>query len=357
MTEPRRAGRFAFIDALRGIAALAVVIFHLYSKNLVPMTGYHFWRPIDAVFRNGNLGVHVFFVISGFVIAQSIRGDLITPRYLGWFALRRSVRLDPPYWATIALMIVLTLVSNHAQHARSLPIPTVGAVAAHIVYLQGFFGYRNIVGVFWTLCYEIQFYLILVILMSIWQRTKGGIAPRHRWLWFVPLWCFALLCIAGPVSPTTALFVYGWPYFFLGTIVNWQHHREAGAFVFPLFVATLLLIVPVVPLPVSVATATALAILLVSRAGKLESWTLGPALQYLGRISYSLYLVHMLVGTPLARFCIRMFGKRVDGIHAVALMVAGIAVSIAAAHAMYVLVERPAMRLSHRLRRPAKGTA
>lgn len=345
------APRFVFVDALRGFAALIVVIFHVYAKNLLPMTGYRFPEPLHSVFANGRLGVEVFFVISGFVIAQSIRNQHITPRFVGRFALRRSIRLDPPYWATIAAMIVLTLISNHAQHERSLPIPSVSSVIAHVFYLQGFFGYEHIVGVFWTLCYEIQFYLGLVTIVGLWRWSMSR-APivASRWVWFVPVLALSFASITGYVPITKAAALYAWPYFFLGVVVNWTHHREVSSWCFPAVLVATALIARVEPLPVAVAAATSVLIFAVSRAGRLGSLSLGPAVQYLGRISYSLYLVHMLVGTPLVRFGIRHFGKHIGAPQAFVLLLAGVAVSIAAAHVMYVLVERPAMRWSKRVR-------
>jgi peptidoglycan/LPS O-acetylase OafA/YrhL len=353
MAERADSGRFAFVDALRGIAALAVVLFHMYSKNLVPMTGFTLPEPFHSLLHHGNLGVYVFFVISGFVIAHSIRSAVITPRYVGRFALRRSIRLDPPYWATIAAMIVLTAISNHAQHARSLPMPTAGAVVAHVFYAQGFLGYPHIVGVFWTLCFEIQFYLVLVLGMGVVQAIERRAPVSARWYVFLPLWGLGLACVAGYVNVHPALFVYAWPSFFLGVVVNWAYHRRAEGWVVPAIMLSSLVLLPVAPLEISVACATALTIHLVARAGRLETLTMGRALQYLGRISYSLYLVHMLVGTPLFRLGIRALGGRPDTLHAVGLMVLATAVSIIAAHFMYALIERPAMRLAQRLgRRP-----
>lgn len=344
--------RYAFVDALRGIAAVMVVLFHVYSKNLLPMTGYRLPEPFHTMFDNGNVGVYVFFVISGFVIAHSIRGERVTPRYLGWFAARRALRLDPPYWATIAAMIALTVISNHAQHARSLPLPSVGSVAAHLVYLQGFLGYPQIVGVFWTLCYEIQFYLALVIGVGIAQALGAS-----RWLVFAPLAALGLVCAAGWLSVTPALAVHAWPFFFLGVVVAWVHNREQPAIVFLGVAALTLILWPVSPVQTGVALATAIAIFLVARAGKLGDWTLGRALQYLGRISYSLYLVHMLVGTPLVRFGVRLFGNKADLLHTVALFALALGVSILVAHIFHVLIERPAQRLSHRLHRFDRGRA
>ena len=59
--------------------------------------------PLETALKLGFVGVDIFFVLSGFVIAYSVREARITPRFLGRFALRRSIRLDPPYWITIAI--------------------------------------------------------------------------------------------------------------------------------------------------------------------------------------------------------------------------------------------------------------
>lgn len=339
--------RYAFVDALRGVAAVWVVVFHGYSKNLLPMSGYRLPEPLHALFDHGNLGVYIFFVISGFVITQSIRTSRITPKFIGWFALRRSLRLDPPYWATILGMIVLSYVSGRVQRDHAaLALPTWDAVVAHLFYLQGFLGYPQIVSVFWTLCYEIQFYLTLVILAGAWQWQRGVV--RSRWIVFAPLWLVSVLCIARVVEPTPALFVYAWPYFFLGVVVNWVHDREEPPLALAIVAAGTVALIPFAAPRAMVALATAIAIYLASVRGRLATLTLGRALQYLGRISYSLYLVHMLVGTPVVRFGLRHLGK-MDFAYAMVLLVLALAISIGAAHLLYVVVERPAVRWSHRL--------
>jgi peptidoglycan/LPS O-acetylase OafA/YrhL len=349
MSSESPKARYAFVDALRGVASLGVVLYHVYTKNLVPMSGYQLPEPLHAIGSNGNLGVYIFFVISGFVIAQSIRGSPITPRFVGWFALRRSLRLDPPYWATIAAMIVLSYVSGRVQRDHApLPLPTWDAVVAHLFYLQGLLGYPQIVGVFWTLCYEFQFYLTLVVLAGVWQWLRPTL--RTRWVVFGPLWVASLWCVTRSPEPTgEALFVYGWPYFFLGVAVNWVHSGDEPPHVLAIVAAGAAALLPFAPLKAGVALVTAAGIFWVSVSDKLTSLTLGRALQYLGRISYSLYLVHMLVGTPLVRFGLRHSGP-VGFASAVALTCLGVAASVAAAHVMYVVVERPAVRWSHRLR-------
>lgn len=346
--------RYAFVDALRGVASLGVVLYHVYSKNLLPMSGYELPEPLHAICSNGNLGVYIFFVISGFVITQSIRGSDITPRFVGWFALRRSLRLDPPYWATIAAMIVLSYVSGRVQRDHApLPVPAWDSVVAHLFYLQGFLGYPQIVGVFWTLCYELQFYLTLVVVTGVWQWLRPAL--RSRWVVFGPLWIASLLCVMRSPDPTQeVVFVYGWPYFFLGVAINWVHNGDEPPHVLAILAAGTAALLPFAPLKAGVALVTAAAIYQVSLSGRLATLTLGRVLQYLGRISYSLYLVHMLVGTPILRFGLRHLGP-VHFFSAVALTCLAVAASVAAAHVMYVVVERPAMRWSRWV--PLRSTA
>src|SRR3970282_136585 len=94
--------RYRSIDGMRGIAALGVVVFHL-AGNLKPELSILLPDFINVIFSYGYLGVPVFFVISGFVISLSVKDSPITANYAGNFILRRSIRLDPTYWASIAV--------------------------------------------------------------------------------------------------------------------------------------------------------------------------------------------------------------------------------------------------------------
>jgi peptidoglycan/LPS O-acetylase OafA/YrhL len=73
-------------------------------------------------------------------VCANVAPDL---RFLGRFALRRSIRLDPPYWASIILVIAVAAVSARVQN-QSYAFPDASNVAAHFVYLQRFLGYPDI---------------------------------------------------------------------------------------------------------------------------------------------------------------------------------------------------------------------
>ena len=177
-TRDRSPARFTFIDGLRGIAAMGVVCCHLMVHcQFGQLFRAHTPGVLFQIVNNGFLGVPVFFVLSGFVIAYSQRGVRVTGKFLRNFALRRSLRLDPPYWATIALILVLRFVGKMHGHSGDQFVGW-GAIGAHVFYLQGLLHVPEINGVFWTLCYEVQFYLVLPVVVVLAQPI--AMTTLHR---------------------------------------------------------------------------------------------------------------------------------------------------------------------------------
>lgn len=125
--------RLHFIDGMRGIAALGVVLFHLYGNmkheldNILPCF-------VKIIFSHGFLGVPVFFVISEFAIAYSVGDRRIDRKYAIYFMLKRFIRINPAYWASILFAIVLLFIQNLFLK-RSDPFPSVFGFFAHMFYL------------------------------------------------------------------------------------------------------------------------------------------------------------------------------------------------------------------------------
>src|SRR5262245_48068528 len=175
-SRPDGDARLVFIDALRGLAALAVAAYHIerYGPFKEPVRRI-LDGPIDYTIRHGWMGVEVFFVISGFVIAYSLRKAWMTPGYLGNYALRRSIRLDPPYWVTIAVALALHFFGPALLNVPS-PMdapPTGRQIASHALYLQDVMGYGNLSVGLWSLCIEVQFYLLYAIGLGVAQQFCG----------------------------------------------------------------------------------------------------------------------------------------------------------------------------------------
>jgi peptidoglycan/LPS O-acetylase OafA/YrhL len=132
--------RFYEIDALRGIAAFSVCLFHF------------------GEFRLGCVGVDLFFVISGFVIFLSINSS----HNLRNFWLSRIIRLYPTYWLSIVLAIFCSYLLNY-------PIPnySITNIIGNLTMLQPIFRAENFSGVFWTLYVELLFYLAISLIWII----------------------------------------------------------------------------------------------------------------------------------------------------------------------------------------------
>jgi peptidoglycan/LPS O-acetylase OafA/YrhL len=353
--------RFALIDALRGIAALSVVAYHVYWLDLRPHAASPLVEPFHSMFEYGYLGVYIFFVISGFVIAYSVRDVRITPGFIGRFALRRSIRLDPPYWVAIAAAIVVMAIETPDR-----ALPSAGDIAAHVFYVQQFVGVPHFIGVFWTLCLEIQFYLAYVVLMLVVQRAARG----QVWFVFGPLWIVSLAVATNVLRLGHPWFVWAWPYFFLGAITAWHHEGQISSRVWAAITgATCValrwsrsrwLTADDAPERIGVVAASALVLFLAGRKRRdglspLQLVTLGRPMQYLGRISYSLYLTHVLVASLTASYAIRWLDQdRLGFVELIALLLGCTAASVVVAHVVHVVVERPAQRLSRRVSMPAR---
>lgn len=341
-------GRFLFVDALRGIAALGVVFYHLAGGNHIPLLTSALPAWIVFIFNHGNLGVAVFFVLSGFVIAHSVHGQRVRIPFAARFMLRRSLRLDPPYWVAIALTLGFVLLSTLAVSGKQLPYLSVGQITAHIFYAQEILGYPEINPVFWTLCLEVQFYLIYVLILAFGKndplvRMQGrGVAAILTISILVSLlWPTGLV----PGEPWRGSFLPLWHGFLLGVGAYWSW-RFAELRVFFAGFALIVAVAGVIRSDAFSFTCAAAASLIFAVAlfGRLDFWLRWSWLQFLGAISYSLYLIH----NPITGATFRV-GNMLTGDTLIAetiWMLGALIACILSATALYYLVERPSIKLA-----------
>jgi peptidoglycan/LPS O-acetylase OafA/YrhL len=163
--------RFENINLLRAYAAVSVVVYHVISYmkwEAFPTSG-----PLLA-FRIGWIGVDLFFVISGFGVITRARwrwwrrDPVAFPRQ--YWAHRLS-RIVPLYLLTCALWIAFFLPDFFDQP----PLRSLWQIAAHVTFTHTLssFTYAAIDGVNWTLGIEMQFYLLVALLISRIARTPG----------------------------------------------------------------------------------------------------------------------------------------------------------------------------------------
>ena len=168
--------RFNEIDLLRGIACAAVVVFHYLSR--APRANWisHASFPaIDAVARYGYLGVHLFFVISGFVILMSAQGA--SPRE---FVASRVARLFPALWVAATITAGTAWLLAEPRFAISLPHYLV-----NLTLLPHWFGVPYVDGAYWSLAVELHFYIYVWLALRLKQM--------HRLEWLLVGW----LCVSG----------------------------------------------------------------------------------------------------------------------------------------------------------------
>ena len=141
------------LDGLRAVAILLVLAFHAAFR----LREYR----ADSIFSVGYTGIHLFFVLSGFLLflpfARWLYGIQRRPSSLLFFK-RRLLRVGPAYWASLVIIFLA------GPHVASRLVD----VAAHATFFQNLYGPAvfSLDGVFYTLAIEFQFYLCLPLLAA-----------------------------------------------------------------------------------------------------------------------------------------------------------------------------------------------
>jgi peptidoglycan/LPS O-acetylase OafA/YrhL len=347
-------GRLTLIDALRGFAAMAVVVYHIYG-NIAEDIQQWVPRIVHGLIQFGFIGVPVFFVVSGFVISRTTDDDKVTPAYAGRFMLRRAIRLDPPYWCAIALAISLIAIKNRLFPEFGQPLPPWTDVMAHLFYFQDLLHRHPISVVFWTLCLEIQLYITYIMLRcgcDNYSPLTRLQADRILVGMCLGLGVLSLLVSSKMLSlHIEGLFIAYWHQFLLGVLANWAASGRVSIRLFAVCIAATITMQTLTTINPNSMAALVVAsfIVLASRMGHLHDWLKGAVIQYLGRISYSLYLLHPEIGWSTVSLGKYLLGPVLSPIGAIVLFIAGIGTSVVAAHLLNTLIERPAMKLAKRI--------
>lgn len=349
--------RFPQLDALRGLAAFWVVLFHARAGGHLPLLQSAWPGWLDTLIERGDLGVSVFFVLSGFVMAHA------TPsRGLDWPAVRRLfarrfVRLAPPYYASIVLVLVLGLVSTYAVAGKRFELPSLASLLAHLCFAQDLLGFAPLSSVYWTLGVELQLYCSWFMLMWCVSALRARLdEPRALLCALVPSVAFVDLWALGhaPFRLDGTAFAQA-PLFFMGALLRRADALPRAAYVQALLLSLAAFARRDASLAVGVATAGVIWASL--RWGALQRAFDARPLPWLGLISYSLYLTH----NPICGAVFRV-GKRLSAQTSLAFEACFLALALAAsllvAALSYRAIERPSIAWSRRrATRPAPPRA
>lgn len=154
---------FHSVQALRAIAALLVVLFHL---QIVEQK-YSATSPvIPALMRFADSGVDLFFVLSGFVMTTIAAGSYGSPRNAGRFLVRRGWRVLPLYWFYTSIVVLLMLLApgmaNSAYQEQSI-------TASYLLWPQS---QLPLLTVGWTLIHEMFFYLVMAAMIAFARESR-----------------------------------------------------------------------------------------------------------------------------------------------------------------------------------------
>jgi peptidoglycan/LPS O-acetylase OafA/YrhL len=179
------------LDAIRGVAALAVVVHHAslqrfhIIRHAVFIPNQNVLFPV--LFWMGSWGVTLFFVLSGFCIhLPQARRDLEQrprPAWRGFYA-RRAFRILPTHYIALAF----ALIAAYLWPTDLVTRPTFGALAAHFLMIHTWISrlyFYSINAVFWSIAVEVHFYLVYPLLL--WLRARIG-------AWFIGVLLGASLC-------------------------------------------------------------------------------------------------------------------------------------------------------------------
>lgn len=356
--------RFLMIDGIRGIGAVAIALYHIFRYGpLAEAAATVLPEAIEVVIANGWMAVQWFLVITGFGSALTTReaapqfGQI--PGYLG----RRILRLGPIYWISISVCALLTIAAIGGWNDRSLnpEYPTLPLLLAHLCFLQDVLGYEPLNTGIWYVAIAVQLdvaflgLLALATTLSTWIRRERQELPGGLTLvaCFAPLTLWSLFASIHE-SSTEVWFHHFFCLFMLGTLLGWA---IAGRISILWYFGYAAIVVGqwywYSSREVVVAIIASFAIYGAWRAHRLQTWLGWSALQYLGRISYSLFLIDYPISWLVARVGYRWTGERADA--ALAWLIAGFLASVGVAHVLYTFVERPLWEWGRRFGRRAEG--
>lgn len=327
--EKLGASRLDSIELVRGLAALAVCIFH-FTKYL--------W-PAESIVRKaggfGWAGVESFFVISGFIIPYAMYRAKYQYAHYFRFLAKRYLRLAPPYLFAIALALGLWWVGCFVPGYRGEPFQfQPGRFVAHLFFANDLLEIPWLNPVFWTLAVEFQYYVAIGLLFPLLFSTK----PLRN--------CLTVSLLAmTPSLPVPEFLVSSWTLVFLAGIVlaQWRLKCLPTSLAFFLGAALLGLIFWHHGRVIGIASLLTVCLILCVR--RVPFWGL-----WLGQLSYAIYLVHVPIGGRIINLGSRFAESEISRWLVLA---AAFGVSFGAAWSLWFTIERSAIAWSSRIKYPS----
>ena len=351
MTDVRPAPvRLHFIDAIKAIASQLIVLHHLAFYG--PMSDYAQALCPDLISwlaQHARIAVQAFLVMGGFLAAQSLARDgRLTEQPVSHLLWRRYCKLAIPYFCALLLAIAAAAVARALIDHNATPgVPTFMQVIAHLLLLQGIFGFDGLSAGVWYVAIDFQLYALLLIVL--WLARQGlpnmsGAGP---------------VCVIALIS--ASLFHFnrdaGWDnwaiYFFgaygLGAITYWGTQRKRVAWwVVAMGAVTIGALLLDYRSRIQVALLVATSLGVARHTGLIEAWPKSRLTAWLGQISYAVFLTHFPVCLVINALFER-FAPHAPAVQLAGMLLAWLA-SMATGAIFYNAIERRATAPRNRIR-------
>lgn len=287
--------RFKEIDTFRGLAAIMVVLFHCTMS-----------RPnYDSILRFGITGVELFFILSGFVIFNSILRIENGKKFIYY----RITRLYPTYWFSVCLTFSLTVI--YALFKQNFVLKeAITQLVGNLTMLQFYLGIPNIDGPYWTLIIELLFYTLIwllqitslqkhIILIHIFLSITSVILTNY----FLDNPIAAFIIYKIPIFQFIPVFLTGILFF---SIYTGRIKKQLGYMLILFSVLCQISLFHVAGYVSHVINQKEYGIMLFIFAIILTlaienklAWVINPYTLFLGQVSYPLYLVHQYISKSI----------------------------------------------------------
>ncbi len=337
LVDTQHSKRNAVVDILRLVCALGIFSHHLmgvfFPENDLVLTANRYSFAYS---------VNIFFIISWYAISESLK--LYKPGFSNAikYVMRRSIRLDAPYWMILATYFTLETLLNQREYG-------LGDLFGNVLYLQRIFGFQQILGVAWTLCIEVQFYLLMLLIASF-KKTITQLTSIYA---ILIAGTITLKYIFGLFSDGNFVLQY-FPWFMVGIIAS--SHKVTPSKFSVLLVAGVLVSQCVLDGSdyrdfLCTTVYGTVAYLVMTNLGttrvatkpeivRLRSTNIGH-IAALGSYTYSIYLTHMLAIKVVSRVSLLA--------NASAKVAAAVILTAIMAWLLHHLIEKPALLLSRKI--------
>ncbi|XOV66212.1 MAG: acyltransferase family protein [Fluviicola sp.] len=312
------------IDFLRGITALGVVLYHFLNHS---DGNGELLRPEDPIRSTSHFLpsiVFIFFSLSGFVIAMSMHKNQFRLKSIGGFLGRRWVRIEIPYIASILVYLGIMMAWS-VKDGAAFSVDFMH-IFHHLFYTVPFTDYTWFNEIYWTLALEFQFYIFIALAFPLFNSEN----------WIVRYGSLAAFSALGFLIPDNRILFQYAPMFVVGIVLYFHHF--SGTKTHP--IAWILLALCLVQIGfgfdayAAVFITASLIVIPLSMSSK-------NIIVRIGKMGYSLYLIHGAAGGSLLYFMTK--NELSTGMQYIAVLIA-ILFSVGVSYLFYRLIELPSIK-------------